>query len=413
MPKPDSFIRRPLNDEARALLEWLVERRRGGNLAPPTVQEATEELGWVTAGTRKAAQELHERRLVVVSEPGVLASLRWPWLTEIAGKRVFMTLADQLAAVEAAPPPDMAETWAEAEQTADIPPPEKTGDTAADEAWLMIRAAHHGQLAMALSAARRATAATIAKGIVPLLARAAGWIARLLTALGDPASPAIRYELPMTQNEKAALAYEAGWRAELVRNREQARAAYDEALRIEPGFHRAALRKAWATFAGGSPEDALADLASLIAQNPTLSAARLLRAEILVELAADGRAPTDWEETAKADITSTKHDPRGDRALASLLAARLLLLKGDVPRAVAAARQAVALEPSRPENYHALGLALTQAEQWLWAAWAEAAAVLADHEFLEAGEALFNLRRIPEVAENLPQTKNLIDESWQ
>jgi hypothetical protein len=89
------------------------------------------------------------------------------------------------------------------------------------------------------------------------------------------------------------------------------------------------------------------------------------------------------------------------------------LLKGDVPRAVAAARQAVALEPSRPENYHALGLALTQAEQWLWAAWAEAAAVLADHEFLEAGEALFNLGRIPEVAENLPQTKNLIDESWQ
>lgn len=413
MPEPDALIRRPINDEARTLLEWLVERRRNANLTPPTVQEATDELGWVAAGTRRAAQELHDRRLAVVAEPGVLASLCWPRLTDIAGKRVFMALADQLAAVRAAPSPDLAAAWTEAEQTGEMPPPEKADSTAADEAWLMVRAAYHGRLAEALSAARRATAATIATGVVPLLARAAGWIARVLTALGDAASPAIRYELPMTDNERAALAYEAGWRAELVRNRDQARAAYEQALRLDPGFHRAALRKAWAAFAGGSPYAALAELSSLIAQTPTVSAARLLRAEILIHLAAAGEAPADWEEKAKTDILSTKEDPRGDRSLASLLASRLLLVKGDVPRAINAARQAVALEPSRPENYHALGLALTQAEEWLWAAWAEVAALLADHEFMEAGEALFNLRRIPEVAAQLPQTKNLIDETWQ
>lgn len=413
MPEPHILVRRPVSDEARSLLEWLVQRRQDAVLAPPSIQEATEEIGWVAAGTRRAAQELHDRRLVVVADASMLASLQWPRLTDVAGKRLFMTLADQLAAVDAAPHPDLAAAWSEAEQTGDVPPPEKAGDTAADACWLMVRAAYHGRLAEALSAARRATAATIAAGVVPLLARAAGWIARVLTALGDPASPAIRYELPMTDNERAALAYEAGWRAELVRNRDQARAAYDEALRLDPGFDRAALRKAWVAFADGLPDAALAALSPLIARSPTLSAARLLRAEILIHLATTGEAPTDWEQTAKADITSTKEDPRGDRSLASLLASRLLLAKGDVPRAINAARQAVAIEPSRPENYHALGLALTQAEEWLWAAWAEAAALLADHEFMEAGEALFSLRRIPQVADQLPQTKSLIEESWQ
>ncbi|MCX7600143.1 MAG: hypothetical protein N2512_14945, partial [Armatimonadetes bacterium] len=361
MPEPHLLVRRPVSDEARTLLEWLVKRRRDGLLVPPAVQDATDELGWVAAGTRRAAQEMHDRRLLVLAGAGTLAELRWPRLTDVAGKRVFMTLADQLAAVGAAVSPDMAEAWTEAEETGEVPPPEKTGDTAADHVWLVVRAAYHGGLAEALSAARRATAATIAAGVVPLLARAAGWIARVLTVLGDPASPALRYELPMTDNEQAALAYEAGWRAELVRNRDQARAAYDEALRLDPGFLRAAMRKAWTTFAAGWPDAALADLDPLIARNPTLSAARLLRAEILIHLAAMGQAPADWVETAKADIASTKEDPRGDRGLASLLASRLLLERGDVPRAINAARQAVALEPSRPENYHALGLALTQA----------------------------------------------------
>lgn len=407
------LIRRPLSEEATQLLGYLLRRRREGHLQPPLVRDAADELDVLVPAVRTGAEELHERRLAVLSQPGVIAPVAWPKLTAVSGRGVHLHLTDQLTEVGALPPEGVAEAWTEAEETHGWPAPEPTGDSPGDEVWLALRAAHHGDPAGALEACRRATAATLRRGVVPLLARMAGWLDRLLTAAGAPESPALRYELPGSENATAAQYFREGWAAEIIRSRERAQTAYIQALRADPGFDSARLRYAQVTFDLGEPDRALAELARLTQARPRLGAAHLLRAEMLVELAEQGGPPEGWDGQAAAHIRAALADEGADASRAHALEARRLLVKGEAEAAAKAARGAIARQPGRAENYHLLGLALAPAADLVAAAWAEAAAVLADHEFTPAAETLFGLRQSPDVAAAVPHARQLIDETWQ
>ena len=100
-------------------------------------------------------------------------------------------------------------------------------------------------------------------------------------------------------------------------------------------------------------------------------------------------------------------------AWADLLVARALIAEGEPQQAVAHAKRAIALAPELGEAYHWLGQALTAMGELLEAAWAEAAALLADHQMAVAAEALFNLRQAPSVAAQVPHARLFIDAAWQ
>ncbi len=407
------LIRRPLSEEATQLLDYLLRRRREGDLQPPLVRDAAGELDTLVPVVRTAAEELHERRLAVLLQPGIVAPVAWPRLTAVSGRGVHLHLTDQLTEVGAAPPEALAEAWTDGEGEGDWPAPEPTGDSPADEVWLALRAAHHGDLAGALEACRRATAATLRAGVIPLLARLAGWLDRLLTAARAPESPALRYEPPGTENATAGQYFQEGWEAEIIRSRERAQAAYIEALRTDPGFDGARLRYAQVTFDLGEPNRALAELARLTQARPRLGAAHLLRAAMLLDLAEEGAPPEGWDEQAAAHIRAALADERADASLAHALEARRLSVRGEAEAAAKAARGAIARQPGQAGHYHLLGLALAPTADLVAAAWAEAAAVLADHDFIPAAETLFSLRQSPQVAGAVPHARQLIDETWQ
>jgi tetratricopeptide (TPR) repeat protein len=340
--------------------------------------------------------------------------MRWPLIAAIHGKQVRMSLAQQLRDAGLDVSEEQANGWADADgalSETDAPP---KSDTAADVIFPMVTSAHSGHMAHALATARKATAATIPTAVVPLLARAAGWFARVLTALGDPAAPSLRHELPMSTDLAASEAFAEGWHAELVRHRELAMASYVRALRTDPGFHRARLRYAWVLFTEDRADAALSELSRLLESTPALSPARLMRATINVELGAKGAiAAAALPSRVAPDLDAVDQDTAADRAVSRLLRSRASLIAGQVPTAIKTARHSIALEPSRPEPYHALGLALTEAREFEAAAWAHSAALMAHHDFLVAGEAMFNLRQIPKLESAVPHARALIDQTWQ
>ncbi|MGD9520296.1 MAG: tetratricopeptide repeat protein [Armatimonadota bacterium] len=408
-----ALVRRPLSEEADQLLRYLVRRRREGNLQPALVRDVAEAMDVLVPVVRTAGEELHERRLIVLAAPGIIAPLCWPKLTAIAGRGVRMDLAEQLAAVGIEVPSTLLERWAEAETKSDWPPPQAGGDGADDQVWFALCAAAHGALGEALEACRRATASTIAAGVIPLLARFAGWLDRMLVALRAPESTALRCEPPDSENEAARQAFYEAWHEEMIRNRKSAQLAYIRALRADPGYDRARLRYAQTVFDLGEPAQALAELARLTQARPRLGAAHLLRAEMLIKLAEDGHAPEGWLQQAETHLAAAMQDPDCDHGRAWTLRARMLMTQGQTAECAKAARKAIALEPGRPEGYHLLALALTADGLLIEAAWAEAAAVLADHEYIAAAEMLFNLRQAPQVASAVPHARQLIDEMWQ
>lgn len=414
MDEIDPVLRQPLDEDTIAMLGHLLQRRRDGNTAAPTIQELNDELGLVIATTRTAASELNERRLAVQEGTGLFATVQWPALASIQGKQVRMSLAQQLEDAGVEVTDAQQDSWAEADsQAAEISAPPEASSPA-DHVFPMIAAARSGLMARALAEARKVTAATITTAVVPLVARAAGWFARVLTAMGDEHSPATRHELPASGVPAAQAAYEDGFAAELSRHRDLAMQSYVKALTADPGFHRARLRYAWTMFVTDQADQALDELGRLIDSFPDLSAARLMRAAMVVELAARGDGDlVAVADKAAADLDPVDQDAHADRAWSRLLRSRALLMNGKVPVAIRAAQHAVALEPSRAEAYHALGLALTAGEDYLQAAWAQAAALLADHEFLTAGEELFNLRQIAQVQQAVPHARALIDHTWQ
>jgi tetratricopeptide (TPR) repeat protein len=413
MPEIHVLIRRPLSEGAQRVLGYLLARRRQGRLVPPIIRDAAEELETLAPAVRQAAEELHERRLAVLDEAGILAPIRWPLLTAIKGRGWSMSLAEQLAEVGAEVPGEIEAAWGEAEKTGEWPAAEATGDAPADQAWLALRAAQHGDATLALEACRRCAEATIATGVVLLMARLAGWMDRILTATGSPQAPAVRFELPMSDNERAQQAFVAGWQAELIRNRERAQAAYVEALRADPGFDRARLRYAQVTFDLGGADVALAELLRLTQARPRLGAAHLLRAELILELVEAGADLQRWNEQVELHIAAALGDANADHGRAWALRSRKLMAEGKGEEAAEAARRAIALQPGCAEYYHLLGSALAPAGDLVAAAWAEAAGVLADHEFTAAAQALFTLRQLPQVASAVPHGRQLIDETWQ
>jgi hypothetical protein len=414
MAELDPLLRQPLTDESVRLLHHLLQRRRNGNVGLPTVQEVTDALGFIAATTRMCTGELNDRRLVIEDGHGLFATLKWPALASVQGKQVRMSLSQQLrdAGVEATEA--QADSWADADTPArDLFSPPEAGN-AADAIFPMMQSARLGHIAHALAGARKVTAAAIPTAVVPLLARAAGWFGRVLTAVGDEHSPALKYLPPMSENEAAAEAYHEGYAAELAHNREHATRAYVAALSADPAFLRARLRYVWTLFASDHADAALDELMRLIDAQPALSAARLMRAAILVDLASrDDGDPAGAAAKVAADLDAVDQDTQADRAWSRLLRSRALLMSGQKAVAIKAARHSIALEPSRPAAYHALGLALTAAEDYVAAAWAHGAALLADDEYLVAGEALFNLRQIAQVEAAVPHARALIDHTWQ
>jgi thioredoxin-like negative regulator of GroEL len=402
------LLRHPLEETAARLLAFLVARRREGNLAPPSVAESAEELAIPPPAARAAGEELNERRLVVLAEPGIFALLRWPRLTHLQGRGLRMALAEQLEAVGAPVPAELAEAWSQAEENQQWPPPANPATGPAETVWLALRAAHHAALEQSLAACRQATAATIEAGVVPLLARLAGWLERLMVALGMDSAPALRYELPDSANPRARELFQQGWQAELTRNRHRAQLAYVAALRADPGYHRARLRYAEVTFRLGQQEAAVAELARLVEAHERLGAAHLLCAQLRLEMAG-----ADAAEEVERHLQAALADARADHAQARLLLSRLRLAQGRPAEALSQARQAVALEPSRAESYHTLGGALVETGDLEPAAWSYAAAVLADPDYAPAAEALFHLRQLAAVAPLVPHARQLKDESWQ
>ncbi|MBC7289358.1 MAG: hypothetical protein H5T86_15220 [Armatimonadetes bacterium] len=361
---------------------------------------------------RAAADELHERRLAVVEGPGIVAPVRWPRLASLGGK-LRMNLADQLAAAGADVDEGLAGAWAEADDKGAPPEAEPSVGGPVREVFLAIGAAHRGDLPASMEHCRHATAGTIVQGVVPMLARMAGWLERMMTALKTPQARAVRYSLPPSQNQQAQALFTQGWQAEIVRSRERARAAYVAALHADPGFDQARLRYAAVLFAIGETDAALSELGRLATARPRLWHAHLMRAEMLLRAAAQGAAPEGWDAEAQRHLDVVASLTGADLAWADTLRAQLSLMRGDVDSAVAVARRAIALEPSLARAYHCLGQGLVAGGELLAGAWAEAAALLADYEFVEAAEALFALRQSPQVASQVPHARQLIDESWQ
>ena len=278
MGELDPLLRRPLTEDAAILMAHLLQRRRDGNVALPTVQEVNDALGFIVATTRSCTAELNDRRLVIEDGHGLFATLKWPALASVQGKQIRMSLAQQLGAAGVEATEAQADSWADADTPSrEIFAPPEAGN-AADAIFPMIQSARMGHLAHALAGARKVTAASIPTAVVPLLARAAGWFGRVLTATGDERSPALRHQPPMSEVPAAAEAHAEGYAAELAHNRELAMRAYVAALRADPAFLRARLRYVWSMFASDRADAALDELTRLIDAQPSLSAARLTRA---------------------------------------------------------------------------------------------------------------------------------------
>lgn len=410
------FLRRPLSAEAQATLAYLIRLRRGGELAPPTIRELARETSMLEATVRTAAEELHERRLVVVAVPGTVAPICWPRLASIKGRRFAMRLADQLQTAGVTVPAQVADRWEEAEELGDWEGMEDRFGGAEGPLGQMGRAlvlAHKGELGESLELCRRVAAATVETALVPLLARMSGWLDRMLTAAGDPAAPAVAHALPSSENEEAERFFHQAWHAEVLRNREAAASGYVKALRADPGYDRARIRYARVLYEMGHTEQSLSELKRLATARPGLAAAHLVRAELMIELAQAGSPPPSWAEETAEHLRMAEQCRNANMGAVHCLRARLRLLTGDPAGAAEAARAAIAAQPGDAEGYHVLGNALAADGEITPAAWAQASALLCDHEHSQAAQALFALRQVPGLAAEVPHARQLIDETWQ
>ena len=405
------LITDPLTEHARAVLEVILKRRQRGEIEPPSVTRLAEETEMPAPVVRAAVDELHERRLVVVDEEGTLAPARWPRLVSLTG-RLRLNLAEELVAAGIPIDETTAREWEAADDEARPPEAEPPEGSPAHHTFQAIVAAHGGRMAEALEQCRHVAAAVASVRVVPMLARLSGWLDRVMLAAGMPEARFFRLMRRQRAEELSETLFRQGWQAEVVRNYDRAERAYVEALRQAPGFDAARIRYAAVLAKSGRLAQAEREMARLVRARPSLAAAHLMRAELLLRLAHQGEGPTRLSHEVRQHAEAAI-EAGGDMAWADLLVARALIAEGEPQQAVAHAKRATALAPELGEAYHWLGQALTAMGELLEAAWAEAAALLADHQMAVAAEALFNLRQAPSVAAQVPHARLFIDAAWQ